>query len=194
MELLELQHEADSLSLLLTCSSQHSSSYTFFYSSLVKLCPTSPSPIPTAKTLKRDRELAQTARHNVKPTWKAHSLDTKGERCLVNPCLLSSCPSSLLSHLQAGPLTDDQLHAAMIQPLRHGVRLHAVIDACQSCPSLNLRCTARSRKDGWSDWQVCAPIAQHSLMSWMHSLEHIVWQVNLGFGLQTMQSQMNLNV
>ncbi|KAA6417467.1 MAG: hypothetical protein FRX49_12546 [Trebouxia sp. A1-2] len=54
---------------------------------------------------------------------------------------------------QAGPLTDDELHAAMVKPLRHGVRLHAVIDACQSCPSLNLRCTARARRDGWSEWQ-----------------------------------------
>ncbi|KAL3152234.1 hypothetical protein ABBQ32_001316 [Trebouxia sp. C0010 RCD-2024] len=54
---------------------------------------------------------------------------------------------------QAGPLTDDQLHTAMVRPLRHGVRLHAVIDACQSCPSLNLRCTARARRDGWSEWQ-----------------------------------------
>lgn len=61
---------------------------------------------------------------------------------------------------QAGPLTDDELHTAMIRPLRHGVRLHAVIDACQSCPSLNLRCTARARKDGWSEWQV-----QKSLLS-----------------------------
>lgn len=61
--------------------------------------------------------------------------------------------------MQAGPLTDDQLHTAMIRPLRHGVRLHAVIDACQSCPSLNLRCTARARKDGWSEWQVEAPLS-----------------------------------
>ncbi len=56
--------------------------------------------------------------------------------------------------VQAGPLTDDELHTAMVKPLRHGVRLHAVIDACQSCPSLNLRCTARARRDGWSEWQV----------------------------------------
>ena len=56
--------------------------------------------------------------------------------------------------MQAGPLTDDELHTAMVKPLRHGVRLHAVIDACQSCPSLNLRCTARARRDGWSEWQV----------------------------------------
>ena len=58
--------------------------------------------------------------------------------------------------VQAGPLTDDELHAAMIRPLRHGARLHALIDACQSCPSLNLRCTARPRRDGWSEWQVCS--------------------------------------
>ncbi len=63
--------------------------------------------------------------------------------------------------IQAGPLTDDELHTAMVKPLRHGVRLHAVIDACQSCPSLNLRCTARARRDGWSEWQVqCAYASQ----------------------------------
>ena len=64
--------------------------------------------------------------------------------------------------IQAGPLTDDLLHTAMIRPLRHGVRLHAVIDACQSCPSLNLRCTARARKDGWSEWQVHKTIVSNA--------------------------------
>lgn len=77
------------------------------------------------------------------------------KRLSTTLCSSSACTSSTPLLLQAGPLTDDQLHTAMIRPLRHGVRLHAVIDACQSCPSLNLRCTARARKDGWSEWQVC---------------------------------------
>ncbi len=75
----------------------------------------------------------------------------------------SSCCGSSKANIwvQAGPLTDDELHTAMVKPLRHGVRLHAVIDACQSCPSLNLRCTARARRDGWSEWQVqCACVSQ----------------------------------
>ena len=74
--------------------------------------------------------------------FRLHDIEQRGQTCDL--------------YVQAGPLTDDELHAAMIRPLRHGARLHALIDACQSCPSLNLRCTARPRRDGWSEWQVCS--------------------------------------
>ncbi len=80
--------------------------------------------------------------HSFMRSWKAS----------CQQLFLSSSKMSIW--VQAGPLTDDELHTAMVKPLRHGVRLHAVIDACQSCPSLNLRCTARARRDGWSEWQV----------------------------------------
>ena len=59
--------------------------------------------------------------------------------------------------LQAGALTDDDLHTALIQPLQPSVRLHVIIDACQSTPSLNLEYSAGLRRDGWSEWQVCLP-------------------------------------
>ena len=83
------------------------------------------------------------------PTWLVR------EQRLTQVKINQSTNQSTVSVcMQAGPLTDDELHTAMVKPLRHGVRLHAVIDACQSCPSLNLRCTARARRDGWSEWQV----------------------------------------
>eukprot|EP00891_Asterochloris_glomerata_P005517 jgi/Astpho2/5517/fgenesh1_pg.00079_%23_4_t len=54
---------------------------------------------------------------------------------------------------EAGALTDDDLHTALIQPLQPSVRLHVIIDACQSTPSLNLEYSAGLRRDGWSEWQ-----------------------------------------
>ena len=73
--------------------------------------------------------------------------------------------------LQAGALTDDDLHTALIQPLQPSVRLHVIIDACQSTPSLNLEYSAGLRRDGWSEWQVCTPtVGRHPVRagsSWL---------------------------
>ena len=42
----------------------------------------------------------------------------------------------------------------LVQPLRPGVRLHALIDACHSGTAIDLPYIARIRPDGWAFWEV----------------------------------------
>ena len=52
-------------------------------------------------------------------------------------CLACCWSADARSHVQAGQLTDDEVNRILVNPLPHGVRLHAIIDACHSgsvCP------------------------------------------------------------
>jgi metacaspase-1 len=45
------------------------------------------------------------------------------------------CP---MDSFQKGPILDDEINETMVRPLVHGVKLHAVVDACHSATVLDL--------------------------------------------------------
>eukprot|EP00887_Chlorella_sp_A99_P000996 scaffold5.g996.t1 len=54
---------------------------------------------------------------------------------------------------QSGQMIDDELNALLVQPLRTGARLHALVDACHSATAIDLPLIARIRPDGWAFWE-----------------------------------------
>ena len=50
------------------------------------------------------------------------------------------CP---VGSFQQGPILDDEINQAIVRPLVHGAKLHAIVDACHSATVLDLpyRCT-----------------------------------------------------
>ncbi|XP_052194002.1 metacaspase-1-like [Diospyros lotus] len=52
-----------------------------------------------------------------------------------------------------GMILDDEINATIVRPLPHGVRLHAIIDTCNSGTSLDLPFLCRMNQTGYYAWQ-----------------------------------------
>lgn len=52
-----------------------------------------------------------------------------------------------------GMIVDDELNATIVRPLPHGVKLHAIIDACHSGTMLDLPFLCRMDRDGQYVWE-----------------------------------------
>ncbi|VAH83884.1 unnamed protein product [Triticum turgidum subsp. durum] len=57
------------------------------------------------------------------------------------------CP---VDSFQQGPILDDEINEAIVRPLVHGVKLHAIVDACHSATVLDLpyQCTVSLEVEG----------------------------------------------
>ncbi|XBH97070.1 hypothetical protein VPH35_087353 [Triticum aestivum] len=66
------------------------------------------------------------------------------------------CP---LDSFQQGPILDDEINQAIVRPLVHGVKLHAIVDACHSATVLDLpyQCTF-SKQYGCLRWRDERPL------------------------------------
>nr|KYP60565.1 Metacaspase-3 [Cajanus cajan] len=51
-----------------------------------------------------------------------------------------------------GVITDNDLNSIIIRPLKKGFKLHAIIDACHSGTTLDLRCVYKKEKGSWK-WE-----------------------------------------
>jgi hypothetical protein len=60
------------------------------------------------------------------------------------------CP---MDSFQKGPILDDEINEAIVRPLVHGVRLHAVVDACYSATVLDLPFLCRVARNGYWQWE-----------------------------------------
>nr|DAD18289.1 TPA_asm: hypothetical protein HUJ06_019752 [Nelumbo nucifera] len=60
------------------------------------------------------------------------------------------CP---LDYFSEGMIVDDELNALIVRPLLHGVKLHAIIDACHSGTALDLPYFCRMDKSGRYRWE-----------------------------------------
>ena len=60
------------------------------------------------------------------------------------------CP---MDSFQKGPILDDEINEAMVRPLVHGVRLHAVVDASYSATVLDLPFLCHMSRTGNWQWQ-----------------------------------------
>lgn len=56
-----------------------------------------------------------------------------------------------------GMIVDDEINATMVKPLPHGVRLHAIIDACHSGTMLDLPFLCRMDRSGRYVWEDHSP-------------------------------------
>ncbi|CAH1420400.1 unnamed protein product [Lactuca virosa] len=56
-----------------------------------------------------------------------------------------------------GMIVDDEINATMVKPLPHGVRLHAIIDACHSGTMLDLPFLCRMDRNGRYVWEDHSP-------------------------------------
>lgn len=63
-------------------------------------------------------------------------------------CPLDSDPEDY-SH----DIRDDEINEALVRPLVHGVKLHAIIDACHSGTVLDLPNLCRIKKNGQPEWK-----------------------------------------
>ena len=50
--------------------------------------------------------------------------------------------------MQAGSIVDDEMNRLLVNPLPHGVRLHAIIDACHSGSALDLEFKCKVKDTG----------------------------------------------
>ncbi|KAG2551514.1 hypothetical protein PVAP13_9KG401800 [Panicum virgatum] len=60
------------------------------------------------------------------------------------------CP---MDAFQRGPILDDEINEAIVRPLVHGVRLHAVVDASYSATVLDLPFLCRVARNGYWQWE-----------------------------------------
>ena len=60
------------------------------------------------------------------------------------------CP---MDAFQKGPILDDEINEAIVRPLVHGVRLHAVVDASYSATVLDLPFLCRVARNGYWQWE-----------------------------------------
>ncbi|OEL37239.1 Metacaspase-1 [Dichanthelium oligosanthes] len=60
------------------------------------------------------------------------------------------CP---VDSFQKGPILDDEINEAIVRPLVHGARLHAVVDACYSATVLDLPFLCRVARNGYWQWE-----------------------------------------
>nr|XP_043615114.1 metacaspase-1-like [Erigeron canadensis] len=56
-----------------------------------------------------------------------------------------------------GMIVDDEINATMVKPLPHGVKLHAIIDACHSGTMLDLPFLCRMERSGRYVWEDHSP-------------------------------------
>ena len=74
-----------------------------------------------------------------------------------NMCYHSSLDKELyepvLHPVQGGQLIDDELNQLLVNPLPHGVRLHAIIDACHSGSVMDMefRCEFQGGQPVWTN-------------------------------------------
>ncbi|WVZ57148.1 hypothetical protein U9M48_007572 [Paspalum notatum var. saurae] len=66
------------------------------------------------------------------------------------------CP---LDSFQKGPILDDEINEAIVRPLVHGARLHAVVDACHSATVLDLPFLCRVSRCGNWQWEDHRPLS-----------------------------------
>ncbi|XAR49459.1 hypothetical protein NMG60_11032677 [Bertholletia excelsa] len=60
------------------------------------------------------------------------------------------CP---LDYETEGTILDDEINATIVRPLRCGVKLHSIIDACHSGTVLDLPFVCRMNKEGYYKWE-----------------------------------------
>ncbi|KAJ6748277.1 METACASPASE-1-LIKE [Salix purpurea] len=60
------------------------------------------------------------------------------------------CPTDFETE---GMIVDDEINAVIVKPLTHGVKLHAIIDACHSSTVLDLPFLCRMDKSGKYVWE-----------------------------------------
>ncbi|WVZ57157.1 hypothetical protein U9M48_007577 [Paspalum notatum var. saurae] len=60
------------------------------------------------------------------------------------------CP---MDSFQQGPILDDEINEALVRPLVHGAKLHAVVDACHSATVLDLPFLCRRSRCGNWQWE-----------------------------------------
>ncbi|KAL6648036.1 hypothetical protein ACP70R_012260 [Stipagrostis hirtigluma subsp. patula] len=66
------------------------------------------------------------------------------------------CP---LDSFQRGPILDDEINEAIVRPLVHGVKLHAIVDACHSATVLDLPFLCRISRTGNWQWEDHRPLS-----------------------------------
>lgn len=64
------------------------------------------------------------------------------------------CPVDFVTQ---GMIVDDEINATMVKPLPHGVKLHAIIDACHSGTMLDLPFLCRMDRNGRYTWEDHSP-------------------------------------
>ncbi|GKD97592.1 metacaspase-1 [Tanacetum coccineum] len=64
------------------------------------------------------------------------------------------CPMDFVTQ---GMIVDDEINATMVKPLPHGVKLHAIIDACHSGTMLDLPFLCRMDRNGRYTWEDHSP-------------------------------------
>ncbi|KAM3294128.1 hypothetical protein ACQJBY_037185 [Aegilops geniculata] len=62
------------------------------------------------------------------------------------------CPLDSDADDYGSDIRDDEINAALVRPLVHGVRLHAIVDACHSGTVLDLPNLCKIKKNGESEW------------------------------------------
>jgi hypothetical protein len=60
------------------------------------------------------------------------------------------CP---MDSFQKGPILDDEINEAIVRPLVHGAKLHAVVDACHSATVLDLPFFCHMSRSGNWQWE-----------------------------------------
>ncbi|KAK4476901.1 hypothetical protein RD792_016065 [Penstemon davidsonii] len=58
-----------------------------------------------------------------------------------------------VDHQSEGAIIDDEINATIVRPLPHGVKLHAIIDACHSGTILDLPFVCKMNRDGFYLWE-----------------------------------------
>ncbi|KAL3814405.1 hypothetical protein ACJIZ3_015673 [Penstemon smallii] len=58
-----------------------------------------------------------------------------------------------VDHQSEGAILDDEINATIVRPLPHGVKLHAIIDACHSGTILDLPFVCKMNRDGFYLWE-----------------------------------------
>lgn len=56
------------------------------------------------------------------------------------------CP---VDFIREGMITDDEINSTIVRPLKEGVKLHAIIDACHSGTTLDLMYVYKKHNDNW---------------------------------------------
>ncbi|KAG4948282.1 hypothetical protein JHK86_041521 [Glycine max] len=80
------------------------------------------------------------------------------------------CP---VDFLREGMITDNEINSIIVQPLKQGVTLHAIIDACHSGTTLDLLYLCKKEKGSWK-WKDNKP---------PHSKETMTTQTNGGLAI-----------
>ncbi|KAK3151795.1 hypothetical protein QOZ80_3AG0250640 [Eleusine coracana subsp. coracana] len=66
------------------------------------------------------------------------------------------CP---MDSFEKGPILDDEINEVIVRPLVHGVKLHAIVDACHSATVLDLPFLCRIPRPGTCHWEDHRPLS-----------------------------------